>query len=112
MVIVVGAVLGLIALLARRSLLRAIARTAVLFALLMLVGGAALLIAGPHWPWVAASVVLLVVGAVAWKTVRWARSVHAVALARLAWYGWHWLIDARDAYAWARSHRTLPPTSS
>jgi hypothetical protein len=111
-VIVVGAVLGLITLLARRSLVRAITRTVLFFALLMLAAGAAMLVAGPRWPWVAAAVVLLVGVGAGWKTVRWARSVHAVAIARLAWFGWHWVMDVRDAYAWARSHRSLPPTSS
>jgi hypothetical protein len=111
-VIVVGAVVGLVTLLARRSLLRAITRTLLLFALLMLVAGAAMLIAGPRWPWVAASVVLLVVVGVGWKTVRWARSVHAVAIARLAWLGWNVVMDVRDTRAWARAHRPVPPTSS
>jgi hypothetical protein len=111
-VIVVGALVGLITLLARRSLMRAVTRTVLLFSLLMLVAGAAMLIAGPRWPWVAASVVVLVAVGIGWKTVRWARSVHAVAIARLAWFGWQRVMDVRDAYAWARSHRSLPPTSS
>jgi hypothetical protein len=111
-VIVVGAVLGLLALLARRSLWRLLTRTVVVLFLLAVVAGAAMLIAGPHWPSVVASVVLLVLLGMGWKVVRWARAVHAVAVARLAWWAWNWLIDVRDARAWARAHRPLPPTST
>jgi hypothetical protein len=111
-VIVFGAVVGLITLLARRSLWRAFTRTVILLLLLTIGAAAAVLIAGPHWPWVAASLVLLAVVGVGWKTVRWARSVHAVAIARLAWLGWNVVIDARDTWAWARAHRPVPPTSS
>lgn len=111
MVIVVGAVLGLLGLLARRSLWRALTRTAFFLFILMLLAGAAMLVAGPHWPWVAASVVLAVLAGIAWKTVRWARAVHAVAIVRLVWLAWNWLIEVRDARAWARARRPLPPTS-
>jgi hypothetical protein len=71
-----------------------------------------MVLAGPRWPLIAAAVVLLVAAGVTWKTVRWARAVHAVAIGRLVWFGWQWVMDVRDAHAWARSGRSLPPSSS
>jgi len=110
-VIVAGAALGLIVLLARRSLWRTVTRALALLLVLTLVAGAAMLVAGPRWPWVAASIVVLVTLGIGWKVVRWARAVHAVAIARLAWFGWEWVMDVRDARASARARRPLPPPS-
>jgi hypothetical protein len=112
MVIVLGAALGLITLLARRSLWRVVIHTAVVLFLVTIMASAAMVLAGPRWPWIAAAVVLLVAGLVTWKTVRWARAVHAIAIGRLVWFGWQWVMDVRDARAWARSGRSLPPPSS
>jgi hypothetical protein len=111
-VIVVGAALGLIVLLARRSLWRAVTRAAVVLLLLAVVASAAILAAGPRWPWVAASVSLLVMLAVTWKTVRWARAVNVIGIARLVWFGWQRIMDIRDSRAWARTSRPIPPRSS
>jgi Ca2+/Na+ antiporter len=111
-VIIVGAALGLIALLARRSLWRAVSRAVVVLLLFTVVASVAVLVAGSRWPWVAASVVLLVTLGVTWKTVRWARAVNAVGIARLVWFGWQWIMDVRDSRAWARTSRPLPPHSS
>jgi Ca2+/Na+ antiporter len=111
-VIVLGAVLGLVALLARRSLWRVVMRTAAFVLVLTIAACAAMLLAGPRWPWIAAAVVLLVALGVTWTTVRWARAVHAVAIARLVWIGWHWVMDIRDGRAWARTGHPLPPPSS
>jgi hypothetical protein len=112
MVIVLGAALGLITLLARRSLWRVATRAAVLLLLVTIVAGSAMVLAGPRWPWIAAAVVLLVASGVTWKAVRWARAVHVVAIGKLVWFGWQWVMDVRDAHAWARSDRSLPPPSS
>jgi hypothetical protein len=111
-VIILGALLGLITLLARRSLWRVVTRAVALVLLLTVTASAAVVLAGPRWPWVAAAVVLLVASGITWKTVRWARAVHAVAIARLLWFGWQWVMDVRDARTWARTGRTLPPPSS
>jgi hypothetical protein len=111
-VIIVGAALGLIALLVRRSLWRAVSRAVVVLLLFTVVASVAVLVAGSRWPWVAASVVLLVTLGVTWKTVRWARAVNAVGIARLVWFGWQWIMDVRDSRAWARTSRPLPPHSS
>jgi hypothetical protein len=111
-VIVLGAALGLITLLARRSLWRIVTRAAAFVLLLTVAASAAMLLAGPRWPWIAAAVVLLVALGVTWKTVRWARAVHAVAIGRLVWIGWHWAMDIRDGRAWARTGHSLPPPSS
>lgn len=112
MVIVLGAALGLITLLARRSLWRAVTRAAALLLLLTVAASAAMVLAGPRWPWIAASVVLLVAAGATWKAVRWARAVHAVAIGRLLWFVWQRVMDVRDARAWARTGRSLPPSSS
>ena len=109
--IIVGAALGLIAVLARRSLWRAVTRVGVVLLLATLVASAAMLVAGPRWPWVALSGVLLVTAGDTWKTLRWTRAVHAVAIARLLWFGWQWVMEAR-ARAWTRATRPLPPSSS
>jgi hypothetical protein len=110
--IVVGAVLGLLTLVARRSLWRAVTHAAIALLLVTIVASAAMLMAGPRWPWIAASVVPLVAVGVTWKSVRWARAVHAIAIGRLVWFGWQWVVDVRDARAWARSGDPLPPPSS
>ena len=112
MVIVLGAVLGLITLLARRSLWRAVTRAAALLLLLAVIASAAMVLAGPRWPWIATAVILLLAVAVIWKTVRWARAVHAVAIGRLIWFGWQWVMDVRDARALGRTGHPLPPPSS
>lgn len=112
MLIVLGAVLGLITLLARRALWRAVTRAAVILLLLTVIASAAMVLAGPRWPWIAAGVVLLVAVGVTWKTVRWARAVHAVAVGRLIWFGWQWVMDVRDARAWRRTGHSLPPRST
>ncbi len=112
MVILLAAALGLITLLARRSLWRVVTRVAAVVLLFTVVASAAMVLAGPHWPWVAAAVVLLVAAGIAWKTVRWARAVHPVAVARLVWFGWQWVMDVRDARAWARTGHSLPPPPS
>jgi hypothetical protein len=111
-VIAAGAVLGLVVLLARRSLWRAVARAAAVLLVLTVVASVAIVVAGPRWPLVAASIVLLVMLGVTWKTVRWARALNAVGIARLVWYGWQWIMEVRDSRAWARTSRPLPPRSS
>lgn len=111
-VVIVAAVLGLVGLLLRRSLLRAAIR-GILF--LLVVGAGvitAIVTAGPHWPWIAVAAALLLSAGLSWKLVCWARAVHAVTIAKVVWFGWQWVVDIWDARAVARASGRLPPRST
>jgi hypothetical protein len=111
-VLILAAVLGLVALLLRRSLWRAVMR-GTLFLILFTVGViVAIVMAGPHWPWIVVATVLLVAAGLTWSVVRWARAVHAVSIARAIWFGWQAVVDVWDARAVARTRRALPPRST
>jgi Ca2+/Na+ antiporter len=109
--LILAAVLGLVGLLCRRSLWRAVMHGTV-FLILLTVGVVfAIALAGPHWPWIAVAAVLLVAAVLTWKMFHWARAVHAVSIARAVWFGWQFVIDIWDARAVARASRPLPPRS-
>ena len=110
--ILLPALAGLVLLATRRSSRRFMGRA---FLLAVVVSAAALsatLVAGPHWPWIAGSVVLLLTVVLAWRAVRWVRCTHLLAYIRLAWFAWERIVEIRDAHAVYRSTRPVPPTRS
>jgi asparagine N-glycosylation enzyme membrane subunit Stt3 len=110
--LILAAAFALVSFLLRRSLWRAVMR-GTLFVTLLTVGiVVAVVMAGQHWPWIAAATVLLLTAGATWRVVRWAHAVRAMRTARVVWFGWQLFVDIWDARAVARSSRPLPPRST
>jgi hypothetical protein len=110
--LILAAAVALVGFLLRRSLWRAVMRGTLFLTLLSVGVILAVVMAGQHWPLIAAATVLLLTAGLTWRVVSWAHAVRAVRTARVVWFGWQLFVDLWDARAVARSSRPLPPRST